>query len=165
VAFEGENPTRRYKHFHPRQAKRGGFPTSAATNYATGALFNDSPNQLLILRLVLLGTQGSDFMVSGMHDGRLAGTPGSVGNYVPSLGNLPGLVDFSDQAAALSYDFPLYDAAIDSAPELKPTWPLAVIEPGWSFFVQATSTGDSIYASFIWEAIYPEELDYTWSFE
>lgn len=165
MAFEAENPTRRYKHFRPRQAARGGVATVVPTNYATFALFNNSTaSQLLIVRAVSYGINGAPAQW-GMFMGRLTGTPGQTGNYFPSMGELPGLVDYSDQPAILPGDFVDggSQTTLTSIPPLP--FPLAVIEPGWSFFVQGTLKSFNSTAGFIWEAIFPEELDYVWSFE
>lgn len=165
MAFEAENPTRRYKHFRPRQAARGGVGAVTPTNYATFALFNNSTaSQLLIVRAVSYGINSAPVQW-GMIEARLTGTPGQTGNYFPSMGELPGLVDFSDQPAILPGDY-VDGYSLETSVSLAPfPFPLAVIEPGWSFFIQATSMGNPSAAGFIWEAIFPEELDYVWSFE
>lgn len=165
MAFEAENPTRRYKHFRPRQAARGGVGEVTPTNYATFALFNNSTaSQLLIVRGVSYAI-GSRPPQWGMIEERLTGTPGQTGNYFPSMGALPGLVDYSDQPAILPGDFvDGYSGATNASLPPLP-FPLAVIEPGWSFFIQGMITGGGSSAGFIWEAIFPEELDYVWSFE
>lgn len=156
------NPARRYKWFRPRQAARGGiaYNAGAASKFTTGALFNSSTGRaLLVVRnwhVYQSGVNGSHF---GYYNGRLTGTNYPAQSFFPGDSAPAGLVDGSQQAAALALTE--YQIGGNDVTNSWPsTLPFAVLAPGWSLVCQAVNSNSAMLVSFLWEEVAIDELDY-----
>jgi hypothetical protein len=158
---EGDNPTRRYKWFRPRQAAWGFAQISAPTNFGTVSLYNNSGGaQYLVLRdwrainisnnrvsmFYAVGAQGSSFM-SGQ-------------SFMPDQPQLPGVCYDLDAGSATSTAFK-FDQNVQQA-WWPHDFPLAILPPGWSICFQNQSNATFMGGSFMWEAIFADELDFMW---
>ena len=157
--MEGENPTRRYKWFRPRQAMEGALaPQATATNFATVSLYNDSRvSHYLVVRSLGLQLNGN-FPTKIMHQGTLGSHLGTEAPLIPAEARLPGLIYYGDQAAA-EPGAQIYEFQSNSRDYT--ILPFAVIPPGWSWGFQTnTVAGTLAYFNLLWEAIFADELDF-----
>lgn len=142
----------RYSDFWPLQGMKGAG-TGTGANFPTVALFNNSTgaNYLVVRENFTIATTA--FVLQGGYvQGRLSGTNFPAQPLVPTEKLQAGLVDFSNQAAALA-EISLYGNS---------AWfhdfPLAIIPPGWSWAWQSASAGDTIKVSFQWEAVDAQQI-------
>ncbi len=157
--MEGQNPTRRYKWFRPRQAARGAVTGFFATNYATISLFNTSqgPHVLVVRDFRVISNSGGNFVVANVQ-GSLGSAAGTVANLFPADGAMPGQTYRFDNPNTLTadYGFQTSSGFMGWPHDL----PFGFIQPGWSLAFQSTSTGQTIGLAFLWEAIGIDELDF-----
>jgi hypothetical protein len=157
--MEGENPTRRYKWFRPRQAARGYASPAAPANKQTILLNNSSgAEKYLIVRAFFVRQANNDDIGVGYVNGTLSGTAAQQGNLFPGDGSLPGAVYTLDDATTRSYDFQI-------TPSQNTFWwqhdfPFAVLQPGQSLLLQDTTAAHAMAVAFFWEAVFPAELDW-----
>lgn len=156
------NPARRYKWFRPRQAFRGGIPstTAGAGKFATFSLYNSSTGPIVLIVRDWQFVGGSASMVFGYNQGRLAGTAGTQNRLVPGDAAGAGLVDYQAANAALTttdYHLPIVPTA---ANQWMHDLPFAVVPPGWAFFLQCSTAATAITGALLWEEIAIDELDY-----
>lgn len=158
--MEGENPTRKYKWFRPRQAVRGSIPLVNSVNFATAGLYNDSNGaQYLAVRLPVVA--GNHPVLASYQKGLLAGATlvTNVTPLIPESAKLPGQlfsVDFATLFTNTDWDVNQNDNILYLWP-----FPFAVLPPNYSLVLQnQTASGQITAAMFVWEAIYPDELDY-----
>jgi hypothetical protein len=153
------NPARRYKAFRPRQAVIGSRNTGTPTNLATVALFNNTsgPYWLVVRDATISGT-ASALVHAGYVQGQVWTASGVIQNMIITDAQLPGTIGSVDTATVFA------SAYLLTLPNGLWFWqhemPWAVIAPGFSWVVQAVVVAQGIQASFIWEAIFPEELDF-----
>jgi hypothetical protein len=158
---EGENPTRRYKWFRPRQAVRGSGIISSPTNYGTVSVWNSSTaRDLLVIRLIFIYTGDGFGTTAGTVQGQ-QGTANGVQNPIwPGEAALAGQICTLDSAAQITSDFASsFGTALD--PKFF-IYPIAILPPNWSFVVQHTAKNNALSVSFVWEAVQPDELDFMW---
>lgn len=157
--MEGENPTRRYKSFRPRQAMLGSYLSTAPTHTATISLFNNSTGaQYLVVRDLFIPTVSAAPAFVSQQQGQIGTTAGLQQPVVSSNAALPGLVFFNDTTT-------VYNSAwLWSNGSFSHEFPLAVLLPGWSFVVQARTGAQALAVGFIWEAIFADELDFAFEF-
>lgn len=149
---------RRYVDFRPRQAARGGVALTVPTNFGTIGLFNNSNQYALVLRYYSWSsnTASAEYGL-GQTQSRLTGTPGTVNPMVTTESTPPGLVDFSDQANALTTDINgLTQTALITQYNIE--LPLGVILPGWSIYLTAAAKAKAVVGGFLWEWCDPDEL-------
>lgn len=161
---QGIGGTKPYKNFHPRQAARGTIPFTTPTNFGTCSLFHNGPaNTIIMLRDFQIYVQGN--LATGIgaayQQKRLTGTPGTVAAIDPSAGTVAGLVDYSDQAVALTYDWLVEQVA--STNQLS-TWfhefPFAMLLPGWSISFQNVVKAKAVSGALVWEVVDSSQVDY-----
>lgn len=165
---EGENPTRRYKWFRPRQAARGSITLGNVTNYSTVALFNSSSgaHYLVIRDYETIFADPGGLTSIGYVQGQL-GTAGGVKTpLVPGEAVPPGILTSLDSATLLTLDWPLpwMGGAMNNSSAWWPhNFPFAVLPPGWSFVLQDNAVGSGLaQLNVMWEAILADELDFAW---
>lgn len=159
---EGDQGTRRYKWFHPRQAARAGSPSVAgvSSKFVTIALYNSStgPTVLVVRRVLFTANQ-----LYGMFyvQGRLTGTNYPAARLWPGEPAAAGLVDSSQAGAAGAYDSYLTpgDVGLGAGGD---TIPIAIVPPGWSFVLQNSAADTAAGVSFVWEELSIDELEYFW---
>ena len=163
-SFEGENPTRRYKWFRPRQAMRG-YITVSPNNDGTLSLFNNSSGtHLLVVRALSMGWIGG---TNGLNVGTFynQGALGTVGGVVqpllPSGAALPGLLYSLDDTTnrVARWDYLNQPGLTETLGWWQHDFPFAILEPGWALCAHFVA-GTKLTFSAMWEAIYPEELDW-----
>lgn len=159
--MEGENPTRRYKWFRPRQAARG-FAIVQPTNYAAVGLFNNStgPQYLVVRAMRIYDDTGVLFAQDYNLRGHLTSISQTSIPIVSSTPQIPGQVYYDDLAAFPDNTGYQFDGPKDTDVYWEQPFPLAVIEPNWSYVVVNATTGDVTQVAFIWEAVDPDELDF-----
>ena len=145
--------------FRVLAAARGGVAPTTPTNFGTVSLFNNNPaSYFLILRAWQWGAVASASWGVGYTQSRLTGTPGVVTPLVAGEATPPGLVDYSDQAAALAVDWT--SPALPSS--FSALWTLdiafAALRPGWSIYFTQLTTAKVTGAGFIWEFRAPDDL-------
>jgi hypothetical protein len=153
------NPTRRYKNFRPRQALLGSRTTGTPVNLATVALFNNTlgPHWLVVRDATIVG-QASALVNLSYRQGQIWTTSGIVSNMCNLDAQLPGTMGSIDTATVYTamYAVGLPNGLYFWQHEL----PLAVVAPGWSLVIQEEVAAQGMTASLVWEAIFPEELDW-----
>lgn len=170
--MEGENPTRRYRWFRPRQAVRGYGESTTQLHYTTMSLYNDSTAaELLVVRhYTVQGVQDSQFQIGvvqgalGSPAGGQTGAPGPfVGNYLNQTGKRAGVINFLDDPLARDGDF---FTVVDGPNLFTSRWdhdfPFAVLLPHESLFFQNATPGNEIQLALVWESIFPDELDFAY---
>jgi hypothetical protein len=158
--MEGENPTRRYKWFRPRQAaSAGGFINGS--NSGAVALFNDSVgSHVLVVRSVRVSSGGGTINANSFNLNRaLTGSPNPQVPVMSSTPQIYGQVRTEDLATYPALASIQFDQVVNVDAWWEQTFPIAVVEPGWSFGVVNSNAG-KIGASFLWEAVTIDELDY-----
>lgn len=161
--MEGENPTRRYKWFRPRQAAQTGGGITP-TNFGAVGLFNDSiGDRVLVVRSIRATSDGVNIEAQtyNLH-GHLSTIQAGQIPVMSSTPQIPGTLYMQDLASLpsnLGYQF---SAVINGDSYWPHDFPFAVIEPGWSLVAVNEQQGKSTTVSFMWEAIYIEELDFFW---
>ena len=157
--MEGENPTRRYKWFRPRQAMRGYDGFSAPTNYATIGLYNNSRStHVLVLRDIQTG--GGHTTFASPQDALPTGAT-VVTTVNPVFGlqaALAGQVFHLDSATL--YTNTDWDISNNFPPNRVLNIPFAVINPGQCLLFQSQTRATFLTFQAIWEAITIEELDF-----
>jgi uncharacterized protein affecting Mg2+/Co2+ transport len=156
--MEGENPTRRYRSFRPRQAMRGTASTAAA-NWATVRLYNNSrgAHYLVVRDWIYWTGSGSVFFAYGQ------GVLGTVvtGGISPILAGEaanPGQLFTNDDATQITGDWGTNNALNQTG--WGHDFPFAILPPNWWLAMQGRVQGASINTDFFWEAINADELDY-----
>lgn len=161
---QGIGGTKPYKNFHPRQAARGGVAGGSTTNFGTIALFhNGAANTIIVLRDFQFLVQGTTATGMGVayQQKRLTGTPGTVQSMSPDGGTPAGLVDFSDQANALTWDWQINQVgSFTFLLQWFHEYPFALLLPGWSVCFQNTVKAKTISGSFVWEIVDQSQVDY-----
>ncbi len=155
--MEGENPTRRYKLFRPRQAAFGSFLSGTPTNKQSTSLFNNSTGEfyLAVRDLTIPLLNGSAAFIS-VQQGSIGSHSGVEQPIVASAAALPGQVFSSDTATSFNSAWLYGNGA------WAHDYPIAILPPGWSLMVQCRIGAQAMAVGFIWEAIYPDELDFMW---
>ena len=158
--MEGENPTRRYKWFRPRQAVTGSFSTPTPTNWATIWLYNDSTaGQVMVIRNVTINPNlnaGLQYFERKGKSGILQA--GGLHNYIQETAKLAGVFYYSDEATQFTDD--ILGASIASPVTWNHEFPFRILQPGWSLVAQALSSGANCGLIATWESIEADELDF-----
>jgi hypothetical protein len=157
--MEGVNPARRYKYFRPRQAMVGFGRVATSTNQATVTLYNNSTgSQCLAVRDWTINGSSGNLSRLSLQPG-LIGTPFTTQSpIIPDSATLAGIITFIDTTTLFTG---IYEPEmISGGVQWLHNFPFCVLPPNWSLVVQAFSTGQGILASFVWEAIEPDELDF-----
>jgi hypothetical protein len=155
---EHQNPDRRTRGFHPRQAMVSHVAPSAPTNKATFCLFNDSTGPHILAVRNILST-ATVYGIGYLFQGSVGAITGRSVPIVVGGAKLAGVMLYNDQttvAGVGNYVFP--PAA--GVPLWNQPYPLAYLQPGWSFIYQLNTAAAVCLAGFFWEALLPEELDY-----
>lgn len=156
---EFENPERRYKGFHPRQAASSAYYPSAPTSHASHQLYNNSTGaQWLVVRSINFISVGS--LSGGLHNSAVGTVLGTVQSIVANERNLPGQHWYIDGTITnpVTFSFPQASTSTCWAHD----YPICVLPPGWALWVQDQTAADACVGGFFWEAIFAEELDYIW---
>jgi hypothetical protein len=159
---EWYNPTRRYKHFRPREAARALKAQGTPTNKATISLFNNSTGpRVLVVRDFTLNGTAADVIATSYQQQQIGTSQGFVASLLPSQPPPSGLLASIDTATAYAGD---YQLALSSLGIFvwQHDFPYAVIEPNFSLVFQCTTTAHALTASLVWEAISIDELDWFW---
>ena len=159
IGREGLNPTRRYHDARPRQMARGLITLTTPVNSATLSLYNESlGDRLLVVRAYNLFTTVAHLVLVQLQQNKQGTAGGSVAPMVPgdvTAGTLYSL----DTATVL----PNPDYIVD-LPYNRPAWdyafPFQVLHPNWSLSFQDTTAAETMRLAIMWEAIYPDQLDY-----
>jgi hypothetical protein len=163
---EGDPGTRRYKWFRPRQAYRGGAPVTnpGGGKFATISLYNASTGPLvLVVRDLNWGSTSGAAASLGYKQGRLSGTAGVVTPLFPGDHAGAGLVDFQAAAAVLVGEY-AYESPALTQGAWPHDFPLAIVPPGWAFFVCNQSAASPMGAGLIWEEVSIDELEFMYDF-
>lgn len=164
--MEGENPTRRYKSFRPRQAARG-LISPSGSNSTTACLYNNSTAaQILVVRDIVPYANSAPYAVVTSYQQGLLGTKGGLVTPLwPGEAALPGVLTNFDTATAFTGDYalPIFQVANGYA-FWTHNFPFAIIPPNWSLVVQDGTNRGIYQVSFMWEAVFPDELDFLFDF-
>lgn len=160
LSIEGQNPSRRYKWFRPRQAFRQTYALSP-TNLGSIALYNAGSTVYLVVRALGFNSGGSNTLYSFYQPG-IYGTFAAAGQALV-YGQPPGSgsLYYNDTSSTPTADFYFI---LNAGPGiLFPPFPFAVVPPNTSYVI--TNEEDSAFTgvSFYWEEIRVEELDYFYS--
>ncbi|SRR5579884_77072 len=161
--MEGENPTRRYKWFRPRQAYRGTLKFQADLNFSTIFLYNSSTGPtLLVVRHVSPGkTNHEATWALGNYQGVQGTQAGTISPMYPTNPAGAGQLYQYDDPNIEPADFYFNEDVIFSF--MPDAFPFAVLPPGWSLMTQAVDQVQSPFAvNFIWEEIAVDEIDYVY---
>jgi hypothetical protein len=156
------NPTRRYKHFRPREAALALKVQGTPTNNATIGLFNNSTGpRVLVVRDFTLNGTAADVVSMSYAAGAVGTSQGLVRSMLPSQAAPSGLLASIDTATAYPGD---YQLALSSLGIFiwQHDFPFAVVEPNWSLVFQCNTAAHALTCSVVWEAISIDELDWFW---
>jgi hypothetical protein len=156
------NPTRRYKHFRPRQASRGMKASGVPVNFATLSLYNNSsaPAVLVVRDFSINGT-ANDVIALSYAQGQIGTSQGKVSALLPSEAVQAGLIASIDTATAYPGDYAISLSSLGTF-EWYHDYPFAVVQIGWSLVVQGTTAAHAVTCSILWESISIDELDFFW---
>lgn len=156
------NPTRRYKHFRPREAVRASKAVAAPTNHATISIFNNSTGpRILVVRDLFVQGSANDLVAMSYQTGQVGSSQGLVQPYLPSSQTLAGLIAGIDTLTVYAADYTIALSSLGTY-EWYHDFPWAVIEPGFSLVVQAVTVAHATTVSAVWEAVSIDELDFFW---
>jgi hypothetical protein len=141
---------------------RGRGEVSGAAHFATVSLYNNSTGaQVLVVRDLHVDSNGEP-IGTGYVSGTIGTHTGLEASLLVGDAIKPGLVYTLDDTTLLSYDWGSTNGtAVDAW--WPHDFPFAVIQPGWSLFVQCNNRGATpadYIVSFAWEAITSDELDF-----
>lgn len=157
--MDGDNPTRRYKWFRPRQAARGSLTTDAPTNKATVSLFNDSKGSyVLVVRAFTVDSAAGHPIAAGYLQGAQGSAAGTVSPLWAGEATMRGSLYYLDTATALTPDW-TFETGINQGYVAYP-FPFAIIPPGWNLTFQNTTATEALTVNILWEAVFPDELDW-----
>jgi len=145
--------------FNPYYGMRGGAAaTGGMAQNAAVALYNDTTGAELLAVLLLMVASG---IGEYQQVGSLQGTIGSlVGHGIPVVsGDTPragAIYSTTNATVPTTADFTV--ASLDAAITLPPHYPLAIVQPGWSFVVYNQTAGDSTTVGFYWQIVHPEDI-------
>lgn len=158
--MEGENPTRRYKWFRPRQAAWAYTPTqSAPVNFGAIALYNNSSGVHLLVVRNFYNNLDSTSAYNVFRRQSNAGTvlPNAIFRLIPGEAAPPGQLIFSDEALVTTGI--IADTNVTSIP-----WgsvaPMMILPPGWAIVMQARTQAQGVGFGYLYEFLEPDELDY-----
>ena len=155
------NPTRRYKHFRPREAARA-QKTLTPTNKATFSLYNDTTGRsVLVVRDFTVQGTANDLVGTSYQSGQIGTSQGLVQPLMPSGGKTAGLLASIDTVTTYASDYILALSSL-GAFVWQHDFPFAVIEPGWSLVFQAATAAHATTVAVVWESIQIDELDSFW---
>ncbi len=165
--MEGENPTRRYKWFRPRQAARFWNPhENVASAYTTLYLYNNSTGpHVLVVRDIYPFSSNDNVCYFAYERGFSGSVTGTIVSLYPGEALPPGQLYYEDRASAISpdYQFPL---TITGNPNPQLNWnhnfPFAVIPPGWSLVLQNGGTADGLGVAGFYEYVTIDQIDFNW---
>jgi hypothetical protein len=157
--MEGENPSRRYKWFRPRQAYRG-YILLAATHLWTLSLYNSgSSPKILVPRHFLPYDTSSTLVDIALQRGTQGNSGGTISPVVPDTPTGNGTLYSLDTTTAVTPDYFMTTNVLAST-----GWPLTipfqVIQSGWSLTFQGSVAGKTGILAILWEEITMDELDY-----
>jgi len=129
------------------------------SNYANASLYNNSKTaQMLALLAVYI-----DGSISSQY--QFASTRGAVGTVAqagfPTITgdpNPPGVI-YTGSSAAAGTGAEFYFGATPASSPIVTAWPIAVLQPNTSFVCYAQGNGSDVTIGWMWEWIYPDELD------
>jgi|SRR6266481_1263959 len=157
--MEGENPTRRYKWFRPRQAARGAIQLSGPANHATLSLFNDSKStDVLVVRQFLVSGGSNGLVAVALMQTAQGSAGGAIVPVVSGERRLSGALYSLDTAVLITPDY--YLDFGDDATIWPIVLPFQVLEPNWSLVFQDLNNAQTMQLSILWEAIEADELDF-----
>lgn len=149
---------RRYREYFLTRGARGGIGQQTPTHFGTIALFNNSDQMLLIVRNYWWTANSTGPWGMGQTNSRLTGTPCTINPMYPLSPAPPGLVDYSDQATALTTDV----ATANTLALQLLTWPndipFALIPPGWSIYLTNLVAAKNTAGGFFWDWCFPDEV-------
>ena len=155
----GENPTRRYKWFRPRQAYRGAITLSGPVNNATLLLNNNSTGPLIIVvRDFLVVTTAAHLIAVAAFNGTLGSSGGTITPMISGEAQGPGVLYSVDDSTTRIADY--YVAAQLNQPQWRHDFPFQILQPGQSVLFQDTTGAETMRLAILWEAIYSDELDW-----
>jgi hypothetical protein len=136
-----------------RRCSRGGGPRFTPVHFGTIALYNDTQGaELLVVWVMFCSSTATALINGGTIQGSLGGTVGVKTPLVIGSVGMAGQVTQIDSPAAMVDDFSLFFGPGILAP-LAPILPWAVLQPGWSFWLQDSLAGDAFNGFFIWESV------------
>ena len=158
--MEGENPTRRYKFFRPRQAARGYISVSGGSAFPSVYLFNPTSTHYLVVRdfQPVVGS-GSLLYIASVR-GKTGTQGGTIHAFVGDTTTPAGQLWSDNAATALTPDNLQRDTGNSSM--WSHDFPIGIVGPGWSMVFQQAVSTTTLELALIWEAILPDELD--WSY-
>lgn len=160
--WEGVNPTRRYRWFRPRQAAWAAASTTSATNRPVVFLYNNSPNQYIVIRSVLVSPAQNGTVNGAIVQGGNTGTPSNaVVPFIGAEGLPPGQLFVQDTTDVTPFIFS-FTPSVNVLTQLMPIYPLAILPFGYSLRVWLLLNTQTITVSYLYEHIYPDELDFFW---
>jgi len=162
--FEGDNPTRRYKWFRPRQAAIGSTIITGGASYRGSELYNGSSTYYLVVRdaLVWCGIGGIQAAFATGPQTDASGTA-YQGPIVSDAAVIAGTL-YAGSVAAGRLSPALFYYTQSLFEWTSHDFPLAVIGPNSSLVFQGAYGNSTAEIDHImWEAIYPDELDYMFS--
>lgn len=157
--MEGENPTRRYRSFRPRQAARGVITLTGPTNNATLSLYNNSSGvHVLVVRAFMVSSTVAHLVLVARQQGAQGASGGTIVPGVTGDGARAGLLYSLDTATAITPDY-LVPSQFNW-PAFGLEFPFEVLQPGWSLTFQDTTAAETMRLAVIWEAVQADQLDF-----
>jgi hypothetical protein len=153
------------RHPNPLRMMRGAYLLNAvAATYQSIALYNDSTGaELLAVWAVIAGSGGAENIILAWSQ------PGTIGTFqrrgTPVVtGQAPraGQLWAASLAAQQTEDMYLMGEGQNGFAGYSFGFPIAILQPGWSFVLSNFSQNGNIYPTIIWESIPYEALVKYW---
>ncbi len=147
-----------YPRFNPYRAMRGGLLAGSPTNLGTLSVFNDSTGADLIAIWGVLSTEAITLQQAfGATQGALGAATGTMQSYITGEPRKAGQLNYLDTTTVLAPSLVLNGVYSQSVTILPPV-PLAILQPGWSCYVQNQNAARVLSVSFLWQAVHIEDL-------
>lgn len=131
---------------------------ATVASFSVVFLFNNSPqSHYLVVRGLHWGPVASGPVLLSYAIGNPGGSAPPVNQPIlPDRARLPGLVTANAIGSSLNGDFVLYLQSLEQA--VSGEYPMIVLPPNWQIAVQCTVVNLALTASFLWEALTPDEF-------
>jgi hypothetical protein len=142
---------------NPYRCARGGVGPFTSTNLATISVFNNSKGPELVIVWFLEYFTNATTIYLGSINQSLGTVQTTIAPLVTGNTVFAGQLFKLDTATVLPKDL-----AFELNPILQntliPRLPWAILQPGWSFFMQSDTSGSALSGSFIWQSAHMEDV-------
>lgn len=144
--------------FRPQLAMRGGVGLNTPVNLATISLYNNSNSGDMLAVWGVSANEGTSILVGfGAAPGILGAAQGNIQPVITGYPARAGALNYLDDSAALDHSL-LFVGQGTQASQHFPPVPLAIIQPGYSCYIQTIIAARALSASFLWQVVHRWDL-------